>query len=166
MSPEEFEPKAKREREAALENLKTLCPKFLKQRTKTYQQNNREKINQKAKERNLNPVHCMAHRCRATIQSIIRRRGWKKVCKTNEMLGCDWETFKLHIEHQFLKKMDWSNRNLWHIDHFHPLADAKSIEDVIKLSHYTNLRPMWKKDNLKKSGTMPTNGHQIPLLFR
>jgi hypothetical protein len=45
--------------------------------------------------------------------------------------------------------MNWDNRGLyngqrnygWDIDHIIPLATAKTIEDVIKLNHYTNLRP-------------------------
>jgi hypothetical protein len=82
------------------------------------------------------------------------------------MLGCDWSTLKLHIESQFTKGMSWENRNLWHIDHFHPLSDAKTEKEVIRLSHYTNLRPLWKRENQLKSAKMPTSGHQIPLLLQ
>lgn len=62
--------------------------------------------------------------------------------------------------------MTWENRDQWHIDHFHPLSDAKTIEDVLRLSHYTNLRPLWDTDNFKKSDKLPTKGLQIPLLLQ
>lgn len=129
----------------------------IKQRVKAWRKNNK---------RDTTPTQVMAHRCRATIQSILRRRGWKKVCKTNEMLGCDWTTLKLHIETQFKKGMTWDNRDQWHIDHYIPLASAKSSEDVIKLNHYTNLRPLWKHENQSKSASLCHKGHQIPLLLQ
>jgi hypothetical protein len=47
--------------------------------------------------------------------------------------------------------MSWENRAEWHIDHIVPLATAKCEEDVIKLNHFTNLRPLWAADNLKKN---------------
>jgi hypothetical protein len=47
--------------------------------------------------------------------------------------------------------MSWENRRLWHIDHIIPLALAKNEDQLIKLNHYTNLRPLWAKDNLVKS---------------
>lgn len=112
------------------------------------------------------PLFALKHRCRSRIQAAIRLNGWKKPCKTSAMLGCDWPTLKLHIEQQFLPKMNWGNRNLWHIDHYHPLDDAKNMDEVMKLSHYTNLRPMWAKDNQKKSSLLCPKGHQIPLLLQ
>jgi hypothetical protein len=46
--------------------------------------------------------------------------------------------------------MGWSNHGLyngdfnygWDIDHIVPVSSAKTEEDVIKLNHYTNLRPL------------------------
>ena len=52
--------------------------------------------------------------------------------------------------------MNWENwghgknNTTWHIDHIIPLSSAKTIEEVEKLNHYTNLRPMWGSDNIKK----------------
>lgn len=66
------------------------------------------------------------------------------------MLGCTWREFKIHVERQFLKGMSWDNRNLWHIDHITALATAKTEAEVIALSHFTNLRPIWGSDNLSK----------------
>ena len=46
--------------------------------------------------------------------------------------------------------MDWSNHGKWHIDHKIPISWAKTEEEIIKLSHYTNLQPMWAEENIKK----------------
>ena len=46
--------------------------------------------------------------------------------------------------------MSWDNYGEWHIDHIIPLASATTEEGVLKLYHYSNLQPLWAKDNLSK----------------
>jgi hypothetical protein len=50
--------------------------------------------------------------------------------------------------------MNWNNYGYygWHIDHIKPLSSAKNEFELIKLFHYTNLQPLWWKDNLSKNG--------------
>jgi hypothetical protein len=47
--------------------------------------------------------------------------------------------------------MTWDNHGEWHIDHIIPISSGKTEDEVLKLCHYTNLQPLWKEDNLKKS---------------
>jgi hypothetical protein len=61
-----------------------------------------------------------------------------------------------HLERQFLKGMTWENRDQWHIDHIVPLkcfhyetADDPEFRAAWALS---NLRPLWGRDNIVKSG--------------
>ena len=56
---------------------------------------------------------------------------------------------------QFDNKMTWKNYGTyWHFDHIVPIHTANTIEDVVKLSHYTNLRPLEGKENMKKNGNI------------
>jgi len=59
---------------------------------------------------------------------------------------------KKYLEDKFSEGMTWDNKGFygWHIDHIIPLSSAKNEEDIIRLSHYTNLQPLWGKDNMKK----------------
>ena len=71
-------------------------------------------------------------------------------------LGCSIGAFKRYIESQFTEGMTWSNWNRtgWHIDHIIPLSkfNLTSPEELKKACHYTNLQPLWAKDNLRKGG--------------
>lgn len=77
----------------------------------------------------------------------------------SSIIGCSWDEFKAHIESRFYpnpvtgEMMTWENygKNGWEIDHIKPLCSAKNLDELIKLSHYTNLQPLWAIDNVKKS---------------
>lgn len=92
------------------------------------------------------------HRVRNRTRSAFRRIKENKPINTEKILGCDWLTAKLYIETFFTNELNWDNFNDWHIDHITPLCSASTIEEIILLSHYTNLQPLMAKDNLKKGG--------------
>lgn len=123
---------------------------------KAYRSRNKSEIQRKhtairRRKRESDPVYAMKHRIRSLVSSSISRMGYGKNTKTADVVGCSWAEFKAHIERQFLPGMTWENRHLWHIDHIVPMATAKTYEDVISLNHVSNLRPIWKSDNLEKS---------------
>jgi hypothetical protein len=92
------------------------------------------------------------------IKNALRSRIKKslksnpKRTTTNELVGCSIEELKLHIEKQFQPNMSWDNWSQygWHLDHIKPLSSAKTIEEMESLCHYTNLQPLWWRDNLAK----------------
>lgn len=123
-----------------------------------YAKNNRVKVNEilkryKAKKR-LDPIYVLSQQMSCLVRISLVNKGFPKRGKTIDIVGCDWNTFASHIERQFLPNMTWDNRSEWHIDHIIPLASAKTEEDVIRLNHFTNLRPLWAKDNLSKGAKM------------
>lgn len=124
---------------------------------KKYQQKNIKKvvayqIEYKAKKSVDNPAFKLSLSIKASISSSLRRVGSaKSKVPTLKYLGCSLDQLKIHIERQFLDGMTWENRSEWHIDHIVPLAAAKTEDDVIALNHFSNLRPLWAKDNLQKS---------------
>lgn len=70
-------------------------------------------------------------------------------------LGCTLKDFKIYLESKFQPGMSWENWSFtgWHIDHIVPLSkfDLTDSDQLKKACHYTNLQPMWAKDNLIKS---------------
>lgn len=128
---------------------------------KNYRQSNKEKLraasNSYAKNRKaVDPIFSMRLRIKDAINNSLSKKGFTKKSRTHEILGCDWETFKEHIESRFLDGMSWENRDEWHIDHIIPVSLAQDEEAVITLNHYLNLRPLWAADNLEKSDKMPS----------
>jgi hypothetical protein len=90
---------------------------------------------------------------RKVVGGAFHRMKYPKNSKSKDILGADWIVVKEYIENKFKDGMTWENRGLygWHIDHIIPISEGKTEEEVIKLSHYTNLQPLWAKDNLRKS---------------
>lgn len=92
------------------------------------------------------------------IRKNIKDLNVNKNKSTLKIVGLNsWEDFKNYIESLFIEGMTWDNYGIgknnetWHIDHITPISSATTEEEVYKLNHYTNLRPMWCSDNIKKS---------------
>ena len=90
---------------------------------------------------------------RHLINQSFRRRGVQKRGKTEEIVGCDFETFNNYLLDTFKRNygVEWDGIEEVHIDHIKPLSNANSEEEIIKLCHYTNLQLLKAKDNLEKN---------------
>ena len=79
-----------------------------------------------------------------------------KCSKTIDLLGCSVSDLKIYLENLFMVGMSWDNHGFgddkWHIDHIKPciLFDLTQESEQRKCFHYTNLQPLWQKDNLSK----------------
>ena len=86
----------------------------------------------------------------------LKKQKITKRERTLDYVGCSFEDLKNHLEKQFQPGMSWENRVEWHIDHIVPVNyfiknfDFTDINVQKKCFHYTNLRPLWKSDNLSK----------------
>lgn len=93
------------------------------------------------------------------LKVLLRGRLWKVITRNSKkssslsLLGCTIEDLKSHLEKQFTKGMTWENYGKWHIDHIKPCSsfDLTNLEQQKICFHYTNLQPLWAKDNIKKS---------------
>ena len=94
-------------------------------------------------------------RLRINLITSLGRFGFSKKSKTHEILGCSYEEFKLYLESKFESWMTWDNRGLyngelnygWDIDHIIPISSSKTENEIIRLSHFTNLQPLCSKIN-------------------
>lgn len=94
------------------------------------------------------------YKLKVSIRNLIglsfRKNKQVKTKKTIDIIGTSIEDFKLYIENLFQKDMSWKNYGKWHLDHIIPISWAKNKEEIIELNHYTNFKPMWGIDNIKK----------------
>lgn len=94
----------------------------------------------------------IVHNLRGRIRAAIK--GDVKTGSSIDLLGCPIDTLKRHLESQFTEGMTWDNYGFygWHIDHIKPCAsfDLTLDEEQKKCFHYSNLQPLWAKDNLQK----------------
>jgi hypothetical protein len=107
---------------------------------------------------NNEPLFKLINIMRARTRLFFKSKNLKKQNSTLEIIGCAPVLLKEHLENQFTEGMSWDNHGQygWHIDHIIPLSSAKTEEEIYKLSHYTNLQPLWAKDNLKKGDKILT----------
>ena len=99
----------------------------------------------------------MNFRIACNLRNRVRHalHGKAKTDATLSMLGCTIEELREHLESQFQDGMSWDNYGCrgWHIDHIKPCASFDLIldEEQKQCFHFTNLQPLWAKDNLTKS---------------
>jgi hypothetical protein len=98
----------------------------------------------------IDPLFKLKCNLHSRTYQAFTRKSWKKEGSTQEMLGANYETVFNHIESRFKKGMSWDNLGEWHIDHIIPLASANTEKEMIDLCHYTNLQPLWAKENISK----------------
>ncbi len=82
----------------------------------------------------------------------LKRRNIILDCTAWELTGCTTIMFYEHFNRLFVEGMNWFNYGEWQIDHVYPLAaiDPASTESILAVFHYTNLRPIWAKQNSEK----------------
>lgn len=130
----------------------------IRERKKRYRKNNPDKISKQKREYMASNTETvkkikLATRMRARIHQALK--GNSKSASSTELLGCDIDFFKKHLESMFKDGMTWDNHGCdgWHIDHIIPCAsfDLSDPEEQKKCFHYTNLQPLWAHENILKS---------------
>lgn len=129
---------------------------------KEYQQGRTEYFkNYQANRSKSDKLFKLKHNIRSLIRISFKST---KRSKTELILGCTFEEFKLHIESQFEDWMNWDNygnpkdgvfepNKTWDIDHIIPASSGLTETEILRLNHHTNLRPLcsyvnrWVKRN-------------------
>lgn len=132
-----------------------------KDRYTYYQINNKEQIKESnrinsKKKRDIDPLYRISGNIRRMISRAFMRNGYTKKSRTYKILGCDFDYLVSYLELRFEPWMNWGNYGKysnkvysigWDIDHIIPISSASTQEELVKLSHYTNLQPLCSKVN-------------------
>jgi hypothetical protein len=129
---------------------------------KSYRFHNIEKIrtikrNYQKNQRKTNFLYRISKNLRSRITKLLKNNK----SNYNELIGCSSEKLISHLESKFLDGMTWKNYGLrgWHIDHIKPCSvfNLTKVEEQRRCFHYSNLQPLWAKDNLRKGSKLISN---------
>lgn len=105
--------------------------------------------------RRINPAFRIKGVCSARLYKALKSSGKAKNARTLALVGCTIPELIKHLEAQFQPGMTWENHSLrgWHIDHIRPCAsfDLTDPDQQRVCFHYTNLQPLWARENLIKN---------------
>jgi hypothetical protein len=145
---------AKAYRENNKEELRTKARKYSQTE---YSRKQRSEYHLKMKKSSLayNIKRRLRHRVRMAVRAISN--GAIKHKPTMELLGCDIDFFKKYFEDKFTDGMSWERISEIHVDHIKPCSKFNLLlkEEQEKCFHFSNLQPLWQKDNLIKSDKYP-----------
>jgi len=125
-----------------------------KDKIKAYFKKNRDILNEYDKNRvKTNVQYKLKKRLRCRLYYAVK--GNQKTGSAISDLGCSIDELKIYLESKFQLGMTWDNWGFegWHIDHIKPLSsfDLTDRNQFLQACHYTNLQPLWAKDNISKS---------------
>lgn len=104
-------------------------------------------------------------RSRCRIARALKLQQAKAYCQLPKLLGCDMPSLKAYLESSFTEGMSWELylQAEIHIDHIIPCAcfDLFRPDHQRACFHYSNLRMLWKKENLGRKASLKTTPEQI-----
>jgi hypothetical protein len=104
------------------------------------------------KRRQTDELFKLSSNLRNRLNIYLRSKKIKKNNSTFEIIGLHPEKLKDYLEKKFTEGMSWDKLGSEiHIDHIKPLSMAKTESEVYELCYYTNLQPLWAKDNWIKN---------------
>lgn len=138
-------------------NINSSCKQCERMRVNQYRQKNIDKCreyerNWARKKRETSSTFKIAQNLRRRVREVIHMKS----TKTEELLGCAFDSFINYLESQFQSGMSWDNygnkKDQWNIDHIKPCSafDLSVLEQQKACFHYTNLRPLWSHENFSK----------------
>jgi hypothetical protein len=101
------------------------------------------------------PLYRVKRSLRRRTSMAFKEKTWSDHNTFSVVIGCTQQELKTYIEKQFTSGMTWDNFGEWQVDHIIPVSIATTIEELNTLCHYTNLQPLWAKDNRNKGASLP-----------
>ena len=83
----------------------------------------------------------------------MRKLGIQRDESLLDTVGCTMDELRIWLESQFKGGMTWENRgSIWTLDHIKPVTrfDLKQEDQRLQVNHFSNLRPLCKKENIRK----------------
>ncbi len=134
---------------------RTRMKKEISVQNSRWHRQNRDKIRDRKREdsrrRMLNPSNRLAGAQRRRIGNLLKGRS--KPDSTERLLGCSFKEFIEYVKDQFKPGMSMNNYGgAWHIDHIIPCSafDLTKESQIRQCFHFTNMRPLWAKANMRK----------------
>lgn len=126
-----------------------------KDKKKEYDKNRLAYVRERDRERYATDVN---FRLKKVLRTRLHKtiKGIKTSRSLLSFLGVQLSFFKSFLEYQFTPEMSWNNYGtIWEIDHVIPCSyfDLTKEEAKRKCFRWSNMRPLIKQDNLKKSDT-------------
>lgn len=128
---------------------------------KKYRANNKSKHAEYKKEyhqkRKNEKEYIIKRLLRVRVKMALKKGAVARSGSYHDLLGCVPMHAAKYLESLFIEGMTWENHGEWHIDHIIPCASFDLIdpEQQKKCFHYSNLQPLWAKDNLSKGSKCP-----------
>jgi hypothetical protein len=142
------EKSSEQHKEQYLKNKEKIKQRITKYRKLHKKERNLYEKNKRETDINYKIEVCLRGRIRKALKGINKSKS------TMKLLGCSLEFFKSYYESKFTKGMSWAKvmNGEIHCDHIRPCAsfDLSKPEEQKKCFHYTNLQPLWAKENLSK----------------
>ena len=135
------------------DNHEKMLASAAKSRNKRRKERSQKQYEYKKKRLKTDIAFKITERIRSRINLCLKRYKTIKSQEFKTLLGTnDMQVIWDHLQKQFKKGMTKENHGLWHIDHIKPVSsfDLTKPEEQIKCFHYTNLQPLWAKENLSK----------------
>lgn len=116
---------------------------------------NRENLRWRTKRLRENLGFRILHNARVRLYKAVK--GALRNQRTVDLIGCSMDFLLRYIEAQWKPGMSWRNYGTkWEIDHRRPCAsfDLTDPKQLRQCFHYTNLQPLWCRENKTKAARM------------
>jgi hypothetical protein len=153
-----------------IENNKEKFKQLVKNNRNKYKEYDKEYAKKNWLEKKIDPEYQLKHReyqrqykkqkrkdsifrLKENLRTYFYRSITNKSNSVFEYLGCSLENFKLYLEQQFNKDMNWDNYGeYWEVDHINPIENFNfsNESEIYECWNYKNLQPLTINENRTK----------------